>query len=371
MSEKIYCRKKCNYLLIMNKSDYQLVADYFCLNKKDDEPVITIEVGNNHNGDIELAKKYIDEAKHCGVDAIKFQTETYDGLWVDKYLDVELNVGVYKGKRRDYHEKTLFYTNDWYDIADYAKKVGITLFSTPTDFESIDLLDELEVPVYKVASMDIINLPLLKYISQKRKPIIISTGASTCEEIDFAVNTIKNKGNENIALLQCTSKYPSPLKSLNISAIPTMKQKYKIPIGFSDHSLHPFIGPLISIGLGATIIEKHFTLDKTLPGPDHSFALDPSELELMINSVRSAEKTFGSGKKEILADEEELHKFATRSIQAISDISRGDVLQEGKNFDILRPGNRIRGIDARFLSKINGKKSTKNIASGDGITDYE
>ena len=143
-----------------------------------------------------------------------------------------------------------------------------------------------------------------------------------------------------------------------------------LPVGISDHSPGDLVS-IASVALGATIIEKHITFDRSLKGPDHSFALDPSELELMINSVRSAEKTFGSGKKEILADEEELHKFATRSIQAISDISRGDVLQEGKNFDILRPGNRIRGIDARFLSKINGKKSTKNIASGDGITDYE
>ena len=325
----------------------------------------------NFDEDLAQTKKLVKIASNCGADAIKFQTYSSENVYAQNagksnYLSQQ---GIEQSINEIFENFSMPYEMIP-KIAEFCKQNNIMFMSTPFSVDDAKAIDPY-VEIHKIASFEINHVRLLEYLAETKKPIIISTGASTYEEIDFAVNTIKNKGNENIALLQCTSKYPSPLKSLNLSTIPTMKQKYKIPIGFSDHSLHPFIGPLISIGLGATIIEKHFTLDKTLPGPDHSFALDPSELELMINSVRSAEQTFGSGKKEILADEEELHKFATRSIQAISDFSSGDVLQEGKNFDILRPGNRIRGIDARFLSKINGKKSTKNIASGDGITDYE
>jgi len=150
-----------------------------------------------------------------------------------------------------------------------------------------------------------------------------------------------------------------------------MKSRYNLPVGLYDHSMEPILAPILAIGLGATMIEKHFTLDRNLPGPDHPFALISSELELMIKSIRNVELAKGSGKKEILKEELELRRFATRSIQAIRNISKGEVLQEGVNFDVLRPGNRIRGIEARFLETVNGKKATKDIAIGDGITEYE
>jgi N-acetylneuraminate synthase len=142
-------------------------------------------------------------------------------------------------------------------------------------------------------------------------------------------------------------------------------------VGLSDHSLDPILAPIIAVSLGSKIIEKHFTLDKNLPGPDHLFALNPQELQIMIKYIRNAEKSFGSGKKEILKEEEELRQFATRSIQAIQDIHKGDLLKEGLNFDILRPGNRIRGLEARFLETLTGKKAIKDIQKGDGIIDYE
>jgi N-acetylneuraminate synthase len=208
-------------------------------------------------------------------------------------------------------------------------------------------------------------------LAETKKPIIISTGASTFTEIDFAIDILRKKYNENVCILQCTSKYPCPLESLNLSVIPTLKSRYNLPVGLSDHSTDPVISPIMALGYGAKIIEKHFTLDRNLPGPDHPFALIPSELELLVKTVRESEKTIGNGKKEVLEIENELRQFATRSLQAIKNISKGEILKEGVNFDVLRPGNRIRGFDARFLDKINGKKASKNFLLGDGITEYE
>jgi N-acetylneuraminate synthase len=223
--------------------------------------------------------------------------------------------------------------------------------------------------MHKVASYEINHVRLLEYLTECKKPLLISTGASDYTDIDFAVELIKKKNN-NFALLQCTAKYPSPIEALNLRTIPQMKSRYNVPIGLSDHSIDPLIAPLIAIGLGATIIEKHFTLNRNLPGPDHRFALMPTELELMIKSIRSADLAKGNGEKIILPDELELRQFATRSIQAIKDISKDEILQEGINFDILRPGNQIRGIDARFLDQINKKRSTNDIKKGEGIIDY-
>jgi len=224
-------------------------------------------------------------------------------------------------------------------------------------------------------SYSILTAKNVKYIDEilakTGKPIILSTGASTYTEIDFAVNTLIKNGNSKIALLQCTSKYPAPIESLNLSVIPDMKNRYNCPIGFSDHSLDPLIGPLTAIGFGAQIIEKHFTLNKNLPGPDHPFALEPDELKLMINSIRKAEQTKGMGKKIVQDYELELRKIATRSIQATQKISKGEILEEGKNFEVLRSGFRKRGKDARFLEEINGKISKEDVEKGDGIINYE
>jgi N-acetylneuraminate synthase len=208
-------------------------------------------------------------------------------------------------------------------------------------------------------------------MSKTKKPILISTGASTMNEIDFAVKLVTDSGNSDIGLLQCTSKYPAPLEALNLNVIPILKQRYNVPVGLSDHSMDPIIGPLVAAGLGATIIEKHFTLDRNLPGPDHPFALIPSELELMIKMIREAQKAKGSGEKKILEEELELRRFATRSLQATKNIKKGETLKEGHNFDVLRPGNRIRGLDARFVLEVNGRKASRDYNIGDGIIDFE
>ena len=214
------------------------------------------------------------------------------------------------------------------------------------------------------------SIRLLEYLAKTGKPILVSTGASTFDEIDFAVNLIK-KYNKSIGLLQCTSKYPSSLESLNLSVIPKMKERYDLPIGFSDHSIEPLIGPLTAVGLGATIVEKHFTINKNLTGPDHKFALNTEELELMVKSIRNADKSKGDGIKNILSEENELFYFAKRRIQAIKDIKKGDILKESVNIEILRPGNKIRGLDPRLINQVDGKKAKTDIKLGDGITEYQ
>jgi N-acetylneuraminate synthase len=224
------------------------------------------------------------------------------------------------------------------------------------------------VNIHKVASYEINHVRLLEFMIKTNKPIIISTGASTYDEIDFAYKILK-KNSTNLSILQCTACYPCPITALNLSVIPKLMNRYHVPIGLSDHSIDPVLAPVVAVGLGSKIIEKHFTLDKNLPGPDHNFALNPDELVTMINAIRKCEKSLGSGKKIVLPEELELKKFATRSIQAIKQISKGDVFKEGINFEILRPGNNSRGLDARFIHQIEGKKSEKSYNIGEGILD--
>ena len=337
---------------------------------------IIAEAGSNwksgsYEEDLEQAKKLIKIASKAGADAVKFQTYKADTVYA--YNAGNSNYLAEQGINKEINEIFEYLSMPYEMISELSQICNdekIIFMSTPFSVEDAKQIDPF-VSLHKIASFEINHVRLIEFLSKTEKPILISTGASTIDEIDFAVNLIKNNKNNEIGLLQCTSKYPAPIESLNLSAIPKMKERYNIPIGFSDHSVEPLIGPLTAVGLGATIIEKHFTLDKNLTGPDHSFAITPQELELMVKSIRQADKTKGNGKKIILNEEQELLLFAKRRIQAIKDIRKGDILKEGFNFEVLRPGNRIRGLEPRFLDKINGTKSTKNVLKGDGITEFE
>ena len=337
---------------------------------------IIAEAGSNwksgsYEEDLEQAKKLIKIASKAGADAVKFQTYKADTVYA--YNAGNSNYLAEQGINKEINEIFEYLSMPYEMISELSQICNdekIIFMSTPFSVEDAKQIDPF-VSLHKIASFEINHVRLIEFLSKTEKPILISTGASTFDEIDFAVNLIKNNKNNEIGLLQCTSKYPAPIESLNLSAIPKMKERYNIPIGFSDHSVEPLIGPLTAVGLGATIIEKHFTLDKNLTGPDHSFAITPQELELMVKSIRQADKTKGNGKKIILSEEQELLLFAKRRIQAIKDIRKGDILKEGFNFEVLRPGNRIRGLEPRFLDKINGTKSTKNVLKGDGITEFE
>ncbi len=316
--------------------------------------------------DISQAKKLIKTAALCGADAIKFQT--YDSsVYVENagtsnYLSKK---GLKKNINDLFDEFSMSYSM-LPKLKQLCLEYNIEFMSTPFSVNDVNAIDKF-VNIHKLASYEINHIPMLHALAKTKKPIIISTGASTYEEIDFAIKTIKKLHNNKICLLQCTSKYPAKLESLNLSVIPTLKNKYKLPVGFSDHSLDPVIAPLTALGLGATIIEKHFTLNKTFDGPDHYFSLDPTQLKTMITSLRNSKLSIGNPVKYIHDDEKELRNFAHRSIQAIKFINPGDNFILGENIDILRSGNRKRGLDPRFLQKILNKKSNKRINTGDGI----
>jgi N,N'-diacetyllegionaminate synthase len=336
---------------------------------------IIAEAGSNwkcgsFEEDLERAKKLIDIAASSGADAVKFQT-----------YKAETIVSSDAGKLPNQDSMEYSTINEMFDylsmpyemipkLADYCNQNNILFMSTPFSVEDAREIDPF-VEIHKIASFEINHVRLLEFLAKTGKPIILSTGTSTYNEIDFALDILQKTGNKNFSLLQCTSNYPASIESLNLSVIPEMKKKYNCKVGFSDHSLNPIIGPVTSIGFGSMIIEKHFTLDKNLKGPDHSFALNPDELKLMIDTVRFAESSKGTGQKIVHDDEQELKKIGTRSIQAIENISKGDKLEEGKNFEILRPGFRKRGKDAMFLNEVNGKNSSTDVKKGDGIIYYE
>jgi N,N'-diacetyllegionaminate synthase len=351
------------------------VFDSFSELENSSRTFVIAEAGSNwkcgsYEDDLKRGKDLIRIAASCGADAVKFQTYRPETTYVygagsSNYLSEQ---GINEDINKIFENLSMPYEMIP-ELAKYAQKQKILLMSTPFSVNDAKQIDPF-VSLHKIASFEINHTRLIEFIAKTQKPIIISTGASTYDEIDFAVNLVKKTHNK-LALLQCTSKYPCPSESLNLSVIPHMKSRYDLPVGFSDHSTDPVIGPILAVGLGSIIIEKHFTLDRNLPGPDHAFALIPSELELMIKSIRIAELAKGNGRKIILDEELELRHFATRSIQAIKDISKGDTLQEGINFDVLRPGNRIRGAEARFLELFNGKRSKKDVKNGDGITEYD
>jgi len=340
-------------------------------NKKDHTFVIA-EAGTNwkvgtDEQDLDMAEKLIESAAKSGADAVKFQTFRSETVYAFNAGEVEY----------EENEKKIISINKLFEklsmkyemiekLSKVSKKNNIMFMSTPFSVEDAKQLDPY-VDIHKVASFEINHIPLLEFLASTKKPVLISTGASSYDEIDFVVNFLEKNQSGQIGLLQCTSKYPCPIEALNLSTILAMKERYKLPIGLSDHSIDPIIGPLTAVGFGATVIEKHFTLDKSLPGPDHFFAVNPPELNTMVRMIRDADKSKGSGIKDILAEEKELRRFATRSIQAIKDIQQDEILKMGVNFNILRPGSQKRGAEPRFLGEIEGKKALTKIGRGEGI----
>ena len=340
--------------------------------KNQNSVFIIAEAGSNwkcgsYEDDIGCAKKLIEIASKSGCDAIKFQTFRPETLYVK-------NAGFsdYLSKQGMKSEINEIFTNLSMpyemipELASYCIKKEIGFMSTPFSVEDAKQVDPY-VEIHKVASYENNHVRLLEFLAETKKPTFVSTGATTYEEIDFLIDIFKK--NNSLRLMQCTAKYPCPVDDLNLSVIPHLNSKYDIPVGFSDHSIDPIIAPVMAVAYGAIAIEKHFTLNKASPGPDHSFALDPDELSLMVQSIRKAERSSGSKIKEVLKIEKELRLFAKRSIQAICKIPKGQELIEGVNFDVLRPGKKSRGLEPRFLDSLNGKKSKTDIDDGEGITD--
>jgi N-acetylneuraminate synthase/N,N'-diacetyllegionaminate synthase len=326
---------------------------------------IVAEAGVNHNGDVDLGKELIDVAKEAGADAVKFQTFKAEAL-VSKYAE-----------KAEYQKETTSPIESQYllikklelgddelkELYDHAKKRNIIFLSSAFDEKSADLLDSLGVPAFKIPSGEITNIPLLQHIAQKKKPIILSTGMATMDEIEEALNIIKEEGLEDIILLHCITDYPARVSDVNLRVMVTLRKKFDLPVGFSDHTLGIDM-PIAAAALGAAFIEKHFTLDRNLPGPDHKSSLEPAELKEMVRAIRNVEEALGDGIKRLTDAEEKNKKILRRSIVAKVNISRGGVLTK-EMLDLKRPGF---GIAPKYLNKIIGKKAKKDIRVDELIT---
>ena len=325
---------------------------------------IIAEAGVNHNGDINLAKKLIDVAREAGADAIKFQTFKAEEVTTKNAEKAQYQKQTTGAEESQFEmiKRLELAESDFEELFDYAQKKGLVFLSSPFDKRSVDLLDELGVTAFKVGSGEITNFSLLKHIAQKKKPIILSTGMSTLSEVEEALAVIHKEGLAEIILLHCVSCYPAKVEDMNLRAMEPLRQAFKLPVGLSDHTLGITI-PVAAVALGACLIEKHFTLDKSLPGPDHRASLEPDELRQMVRAIRDVERALGSGVKEPTLEEEENKKVARRSIVAKVDIPEGAIIAE-EMLDIKRPGT---GIEPQHLVTIIGKRVKKDIRGGELI----
>ena len=339
---------------------------------------IIAEAGSNwrcgtESRDINMAKSLIDGAVEAGADAVKFQTYKAETVYVSNAGDSDYlsEAGIKESIIEIFKDLSMPY-DMVPKLAEYCRKQHIQFMSTPFSIADAKIIDPY-VTTHKIASYEISHIRLIEFLARTGKSVILSTGGATYEDIDWAINHFYKNGGTNISIMQCTAKYPAPLSTLNLKVIPDLINRFNIPVGLSDHSRDPIIGPVGAVALGATIIEKHFTLHNKLPGPDHSFAITTDELKQMVKAIRKTEWSLGYDKKEVQGEENELRSYAQRSIQAIVEIKNGDVFVEGKNIDILRSGKQKRGLHPKYLAEIEGQKAKRNIPLGDGIqkADYQ
>jgi N-acetylneuraminate synthase len=313
-------------------------------------PYIIAEVGSNHNGDMNLCRELIDAAAEAGANAVKFQS------WTDKSLiaeeEYERNTD-YSDKKKHFgslREMVTAYqlTSDQHLQANArCLEQGIAFCSTPFSNEEVDLLDSLNVPFFKVASMDVVHLPLLRYIARKRQPVVISTGMSTMGEIEQAVDTIRAEGNDQIVLLHCVSIYPPEYETIHLRNMETLQRAFECPVGFSDHTLGTAI-PLAAIALGACMIEKHFTLDQGMAGWDHAISADPGQMRTIVREGKNIVTALGSGRRTVSNDEMEKRKKFRRSLVARHALRKGHILSES-DFDAKRPGTGVAPNEIQYV----------------------
>lgn len=319
------------------------------------------ELSANHNQDYELAVKTIKAAKEAGADAIKLQTYTADTITIDcdnKYF--QINQGTkWDGQTLHKLYQKAYTPWEWQPkLKKEAEKLGMMLFSSPFDKSAVDFLEKMKVPAYKVASPEITDTPLIEYMASKGKPMIISTGVATLQDIEEAVNACKRKGNNKIIILKCTSGYPTPLEEVNLRTLPDLAKRFKAVVGVSDHTLGISV-PIAAVALGAKVIEKHFILDRKAGGVDSFFSLEPKEFKDMVTAVREVEKALGKVTYQMTAEMRKSRNF-TRSLFITEDVKAGETLTE-KNVRSIRPGY---GLHPRYLNEVLGKKAKKNITKG-------
>lgn len=287
---------------------------------------VIAEIGNNHKGDLKIAKKMFQVAKQCGADAVKLQTRNNKSLFTQQMYNSVYNSYNSYGKTYGLHrDKLEFGKKDYIYLKKYAENLGLIFFSTPFDFQSVDFLEEIDTPLYKIGSGDLTNIPLIEYINSTKKPVILSTGGGNMSDVVRAHNALKN--NKNLAILQCTSAYPCNAEDLNVRVVETYRKKFKKNIiGLSDH-LSGISSSILAYALGARIIEKHFTLDRSWKGTDHSFSLEPKGFEKLISYLRESKKALGNGNKKSLQKEKEPIFKMAKKLVASKNLKKGTKLK--------------------------------------------
>ena len=332
---------------------------------------IIAELSANHNGSIETAIETIKAAKRAGADCIKLQTYTADTLTIDSNKDdFIINGTIWEGKNYYQLYKEAFTPWEWHEqLFKVAEEEGLICFSSPFDKTAVDFLENLNAPAYKIASFEITDIPLIEYVASKGKPIIISTGIAEIEDIELAIQTCKNLGNNQIALLKCTSSYPAPIDEANMTMIKDLAERFDVISGLSDHTMGATV-PIVATALGAKIIEKHFILDRSIGGPDASFSMNEIEFTQMVKAIREAESAIGQVNY-TLTDKQKKGKDFSRSLYVVEDIQEGEILTD-KNIRSIRPGF---GLHPKYYNSILGKKVKKEMGKGDRLNllsiDYE
>ena len=318
------------------------------------------EMSANHAGNINRAKEIIHAAKEAGADCIKIQTYTPDTMTIDcdnKYFHIA--DGTWKGENLYQLYKKAYTPWEWQEeLKQEAQNVGIDFFSTPFDKTSVDFLEKIGVEFYKIASFELVDIPLIEYVASKGKPIIMSTGMASLAEIDAAVRAVQGQGNHNLALLRCASAYPAITDEMNLKTMENMADTFGVPVGLSDHSMGS-IGAVAAVVMGASIIEKHFCIDRSIENPDSSFSMNPMEYKQMVEDIRQAERAIGVVKYGV-AKQEESNAVFRRSIFCVKDIKKGEQITD-ENVRIIRPGY---GLPPVFYQEIMGKTALVDIERG-------
>lgn len=330
---------------------------------KTNSVLIVAELSANHGQDIQIAIDTIKAAKRAGADAIKFQTYTPDTMTIDCKNDYFMNVlngSIWEGQSLYDLYKVAYTPWEWHsELFRIAEEEGLICFSTPFDKTSVDFLEQFNPPAFKIASFEIQDIPLIEYTASKGLPMILSTGIAELEDIELAVNTCREAGNNNIILLKCTSSYPAPIEEANLVTIPDLRDRFGVEVGLSDHTLG-IVATIVAVSLGAKVIEKHFILDKSIGGPDASFSLDEKEFTEMVYVIRQAEKAIGKVTYELTEKVKVSRKFS-RSLFAVKDINAGDFITE-ENVRSIRPGY---GMHPKYLKDILGKRVATDLKKGD------
>lgn len=344
------------------KSDSIRISD-FEINAQSDVFIIA-EMSANHNGSLDYAINTIKSAKRAGADCIKLQTYTPDTITLDCNSKDFIVKGTIWNGRKLYNLYEEAYTPwEWHEkLFKVAKDEGLVCFSSPFDNTAVDLLENLNTPAYKIASFEITDVNLIEYVAKKGKPIIISTGIATENDINLAIETCINAGNNQIILLKCTSSYPAPLDEANLTMIKHLREKYGYFTGLSDHT-EGYVAPIVATSLGAKVIEKHFIIDKSIGGPDSSFSLDEREFKLMVDNVRKASKSVGI-KTFDLTKKQQKGKNFSRSLYFVNDLKK-DQIVSAKDVKSIRPGF---GLHPKFLNKIIGKKINLDVSRGTRVS---